>query len=146
MKKFLFSILGAVAIALPASAYDAETLTIVSNNVAAQSAVVELVSIKCANQSSVGVHIAFSLDAAGTDNQTFVFGRSVDGSTNNIESLGAKRTVIAIAGTGNTKSVTYTNIPTYGASHLFLIYHTNACATAVRTNTIIKYSENPYSP
>ena len=132
---------------MPAVAgYDTELLAVSTNNVQPSAAVHERVVIPCGKQKDVAVHIEFSMNAADTSAQTFVFARSVTGATNDVESLAAKWTVVGIAATGNTRSVTVTNIPTYGAGSLIYIYSTNAAATAVRTNTIIKFGEKTDAP
>jgi hypothetical protein len=129
-----------------ANAYDDKTLSLSTNSVQPQAAVFDYKPIYVGGQKDVAVHLEFKLDAAGTDNQTFVFGRSISSSTNDIETLAAKRTVIAIAGTGTTKSVTVTNIPTHGAGYIWLIYRTNACATAVNTNMVIRWGNKQNAP
>lgn len=148
MKKLITIVAIAAICVTEAAGYDSETLTLATNNVAAASAAFEYAKIPCGGQKDVAVHIEFSMDGAGTAAQTFVFGRSVTGSTNDIETLGAARTVVGIAATGNTRSVTVTNIPTYGAGFIYLIYSTNATAAAgvTRTNTIIKYGEKTMAP
>lgn len=147
MKK-LFSIAIAVAALVAfvpqAKAYDAETVTLRTNAVTASSAEFLYTKIPCAKQSTVDVHIEFASSGADTANKSFFFSRTVTGATNDIETLVTRWQPVTIAATGTTTTKTITNLPTYGASHLVLVYATNAAgAGTYMTNLVVKYGEKP---
>lgn len=147
MKKLLSLIVAAatvVAIIPQALAYDADTITLRTNSVTASSAEFLYAKIPCAKQSAIDVHIQFASSGADTANKTFYFSRTVTGSTNDIETLAARWQPVAIAATGTTTTKTITNLPTYGASHLVLVYSTNAAgAGTYMTNLVVKAGEKP---
>lgn len=128
--------------------YDGETASINTNNCPAASATFHYTKIPCGGQKDVAVHIEFNMSGASTVPQRFYFGRSVTGSTNDIETLDTKWTPVGIAATGTSRSVTITNLPSYGAGALYLIYSTNdvAAGGVFRTNTIVKYGEKTMAP
>lgn len=147
MKK-LFSILIAavalVAFAPQVKAYDGETATLRTNAITASSAEWLYTKIPCAKQSTVDVHLEFASSGADTGVKTFYFSRTVTGSTNDIETLASRWQTVAITSTGATTTKTITNLPTYGASHLVLVYATNATtAGTYLTNLVVKYGEKP---
>lgn len=150
MKKLFYIALVALAVIAFApkvqAGYDGETATLRTNAVVASSAEFLYTKIPCGGQKDVAVHIEFNMSAADTSAQTFVFARSVTGSTNDLETLSAKQTAVVIPATGATRSLTITNIPTFGAGTLYLIYSTNAAASAYRTNLIVKYGEKTMAP
>jgi hypothetical protein len=150
MKKFLSLLISAVALVAFTpqvhAGYDAETATLRTNAVLASSAEALWAKIPCGGQKDVAVHIEFNMSAADTSAQTFVIARSVSGATNDVETLAAKTSVVGIAATGTTRSVTITNIPTLGSGTLYILYSTNAAASAYRTNLIVKYGEKTQAP
>lgn len=126
-------------IATPARAYDDIALTLRTNSVLASTARLYSNSIYVGNQASVDLHLEFKLDAAATDNISFLFARGVSSSFDSRESLNAKKTYIPIAATGTTTSVTITNVLAKGSGYIYLEYITNACASANLTNLVIRY-------
>lgn len=142
------------AVALIASAftisahagYDSDTVTLQTNACTASAAAFEYAKIPCGGQKDVAVHIEFNMSAADTSAQTFYFTRSVTGSTNDIETLVSRWQPVGIAATGTTRSLTITNIPTYGAGTIVFCYSTNAAASAYRTNLIVKKAEKTMAP
>jgi hypothetical protein len=138
MKKILtiISVLGLFASAVNAQTYAAQSVT-VTNAIAASSTENLNQVIDCRKQKDVAIQISFKMSSSGTGNQTFVFDRSVDGSTWN--SLAADKTTVVVAATGATLSTTVTNLNTYGAGFLRLVSWQNGQAGQYATNTSVKY-------
>ncbi len=94
--------------------------------------------INCRYQSVIPLTITLQNNDAGTAAITFVFASSGDDGTTYATT---KLTTLALPATGATSSTTYTNIATYGATAMKLLYVTNAAAgTISTTNAAFKYT------
>lgn len=153
MKKIIALFLFASALAVMAQVpiYAPQTLvnsTTIYTNVMGSTASNVNYTIDCRKQASVAVQISQVYDRAGTVATLYYFQRSLDNITWDypLASM-ASDNVVGIAGTGNTPSVTVTNIPTYGCGYMRLAWITNASAASVNlTNLVVKYAVKISSP
>ena len=138
MKKLLLlaTVFAAVASA-SAQIYAPQTLTVMAP-IAGSATSTSNTVINVNKQKDVAVSIGFLMSSSGTGNQTLTFQRSVDGVS--WETLAASKTVVVIAATGATESITVTNIPSNGAGYIRLATWANGQADRTLTNTVLSYA------
>lgn len=110
MKKTFISLLAlAAAVALTGTVRADVGVVAFTNNATCYSNVAlsaGFADVSIANQDEVGFQLSFGATAAGTGTMTVILARSMDGTT--FET--APRMTFAIAATGTTKAVLYTNL------------------------------------
>lgn len=152
MKKIFTIALAALAlIAVTPQAkagYDSDTLTLSTNACPGGTNQWLYAKIPCGGQKDVAVQIEFNMSGAGTADQTFAFARSVTGSTNDVETLPSRWTLVGIPATGTTRVSLNTNILTHGVGTIYLMYSTNAAASGgvYQTNLIVRKAEKTMAP
>lgn len=93
------------------------------------------------DQPSVCIWVMTQCDAANTANTTWAIRHRSDGTTTN-----NNYRFFSFANTGTTPSVNFTNIPTWGARAIEVVYFTNAAGSGAITNQFIKYQVNWSAP
>lgn len=142
MKKLFLTLISALGVSIAAHAqapiYQSQTL---GTFICAGSAATNIgYVIDCRKQDSVALQVQQRLSTSGTDAQTLVVSRSVDG-----VNFGTALQSITITPVASTTSTVVTNIPTHGAGYIKIHYWTNAAASALSTNTI-KYAVKISAP
>lgn len=126
--KFLFAI-ATIALVISAAAQQTPTYssqTLGNFTCAAQAATNVAYVIDCRKQANVSVQCTFTNDASGTADVGFAFVRSVDGITYDTRA----GLVINIPANATTKVSVCTNVATFGAGYLKVLWVTNSAATA----------------
>jgi hypothetical protein len=90
--------------------------------------------IDVSKQKSTALQWKFQMDAASTTNRAFAYVKSVDG-----VSYETTPYVVTVAANGTTPVVTVTNLDSFGASYLKILWVTNS-GTANTTNESMVYN------
>ncbi len=98
--------------------------------------------IDCRKQAGVGLQIEMAAATATTQSVNLVVLRSVDGVT---YETGAGQT-IGLSSVAVTKTVVFTNLPSWGAGYAKIIYATNNDAGGDITNAIVRYGTKIQAP
>ncbi|MGC3961316.1 MAG: hypothetical protein QM813_26335 [Verrucomicrobiota bacterium] len=153
MKK-LFIVAFAVAAFIAAftpqakAGYDSDVLTLSTNACPGGTNQWLYTKIPVGAQKDVAVQIEFNMSGAGTADQTFVFAPSVTGSTNDVDTLTSRWKAVGIPATGASRVSLTTNLSSFGAGTLFLMYSTNAHGSGgvYQTNLIVRKGEKTMAP